>query len=106
MGKFFHLDGSQACREIAVLHLTQNTSLRAGKVGLRSRISGRDKGKRQHRLPWDRVGGGGGRNLVSAPIFMLREPVPRQVDKSGGPQGERVWNSLGGKDKLFSLYIP
>ena len=52
------------------------------------------------------TGSGGGRNLVSAPIFMLREPVPRQVDKSRGPQGESLWNSLGGKDKLFSLYIP
>ena len=39
----------------------------------------------------------------------VRELFPRQVDKkSRGPQGERVWNSQGGKkDKLFFLlYIP
>ena len=34
---------------------------------------------------------------------MLRESFRRQVDKkSRGPQGERVWNSQGGrKDKLL-----
>ena len=43
---------------------------------------------------------------------LLRESIPRQVDKSGGPRGERgsgvleeeigVWNSQGGgKDKLI-----
>ena len=48
---------------------------------------------------------------------ILRESIPRHIDKkSGGPQGERsgvleeqigVWSSQGGgKDKLFSLYIP
>jgi len=59
--------------------------------------------------------------LISVPLsfVLLRESVPRQVDKNSGvPKEERwvwalkeeigVWNSQGGgKDKhLFSLYIP
>ena len=39
----------------------------------------------------------------------MRESFPRQVDReSRGPQGERVWNSQGGrKDELFFfLHIP
>ena len=37
-------------------------------------------------------------------FMVLRESFPRQVDqKSRGPQGQRSWNSQGGrKDKLFS----
>ena len=41
------------------------------------------------------------------PELMLRESIPRQVDKkSGVPEEERgVWNSQrGGKDKLFFLH--
>ena len=56
-GKFVHFNG-----ETAVLQLAQNASLRAGKVGLRSRISGRDKQKRQHRPSW-----GGGCVTLSLP---------------------------------------
>ena len=37
---------------------------------------------------------------------MLRQPVPRQVDKKYGvPEGEKgLWNSGGGKDNLFILH--
>ena len=52
----------------------------------------------------------GGCRVQQGQLVLLRELIPRQVDKKPGvPEEERgVWNSLrGGKDKcLFSLYIP
>ena len=53
---------------------------------------------------WFQIGKGACKGCI-----LLRESIARQIDKkSRGPQGERVWNSQGGrKDKLFlSLYIP
>ena len=41
------------------------------------------------------------------PELMLKESIPRQVDKKSGvpEEGRGVWNSQrGGKDKLFFLH--
>ena len=47
-------------------------------------------------------------NSISYNIIILRESIPRQVDKkSGGPQGEKGLEfSRRRKDKLFFFYIP